>query len=57
MISLKCPDQLIQLLVLFLEQNNGTLSKRTRGKGFSRLSESEVIQIEELYKFIFHSNE
>lgn len=47
------PDRLVALLVKFLEQNNGVLSKRARKKEFSELSESEVISIEKLYSEIF----
>lgn len=47
------PDRLVALLVKFLGQNNGTLSKRAREKEFSALSEKELKSIEELYSEIF----
>ncbi|NOX27256.1 MAG: cell filamentation protein Fic [Gammaproteobacteria bacterium] len=36
------PDRLAQNLILFIRQNNGTLSKRKRDKEFSALSDDEV---------------
>lgn len=47
------PDKLVSMLVRFLEQNNGVLSKRAKEKEFSKLSEKEVEQIESEYKSIF----
>lgn len=47
------PDRLIALLVKFLGQNNGTLSKRAKEKEFSALSEKEVKSIEKTYREIF----
>lgn len=47
------PDKMVSLLISFLWQNTGTLSKRVRGKEFAELSESEVREIEEKYKEIF----
>jgi len=49
------PDTLVALLVRFLEQNNGALSKRAREKEFVSLKDSEVIEIEATYKSIFNS--
>jgi hypothetical protein len=47
------PDKMISILVRFLEQNNGVLSKRAKDKEFSNLSEKEVGRIEKEYKGIF----
>jgi len=47
------PDRLVALLVKFLEQNNGILSKRSREKEFSALSDNEIKAIEKLYSEIF----
>ncbi len=47
------PDRLVALLVNFLVQNNGALSKRAREKEFSALSEKEVKSIEKLFSEIF----
>lgn len=47
------PDTLVALLVKFLEQNNGILSKRAREKEFSALSEKEIKEIEKIYSQIF----
>lgn len=47
------PDKTIALLVRFLEQNNGKLSKRAREKEFSALSADEMQKIEEWYQKSF----
>jgi Fic family protein len=47
------PDRLLALLVVFLGQNNGTLSKRAREKEFSALNDQEVQKIETYYREIF----
>ena len=47
------PDQLVVMLVLFLQQNKGVLSKRAKEKEFSALNEEEVIHIEKMYQTIF----
>ena len=44
------PDKVVSLLIRFLWQNNGILSKRAREKEFAALTESEVKEIEEKYK-------
>lgn len=49
------PDKLISMIVRFLEQNNGVLSKRARAKEFKELTVSEVKAIETQYKSIFNS--
>ncbi|MFC2152317.1 Fic family protein [Bacteroidota bacterium] len=46
------PDKTVALLVRFLEQNNGKLSKRAREKEFDALTDMEVIDIEEEFKKI-----
>ncbi len=48
------PDRLVAILVKFLDQNNGILSKRAREKEFSALSEREIKSIEKLYSEIFN---
>lgn len=47
------PDYLADLLIRFLQQNNGTLSKRAREKEFSELSDKECQILEALYQKIF----
>ena len=47
------PDKTVALLVRFLQQNNGTLSKRAREKEFALLTDTEVSHIEERYNSIF----
>lgn len=51
------PDKMVALLVRFLEQNNGVLSKRALEKEFSALKKEEVKAIEAQYKVIFESIE
>lgn len=47
------PDNMVALLVRFLEQGNGVLSKRALKKEFSDLKESEINDIENKYQEIF----
>jgi len=47
------PDKTVALLVRFLQQNNGNLSKRAREKEFAALTDTEVNSIEEKYNEIF----
>ncbi len=46
------PDKIVALLIRFLEQNNGLLSKRAREKEFAELTIEEVKVVEEKYKEI-----
>ena len=50
------PDKLVSVLVRFLDQNQGVLSKRAKEKEFSELSQKEVKQIEAEYQSIFFLN-
>ena len=47
------PDKLVSMLVRFLEQNGGTLSKRARNKEFPELKDDEVKNIESAFQEIF----
>ena len=47
------PDKLVALLVRFLEQNKGLLSKRALVKEFSELKEREILDIQTNYINIF----
>ena len=47
------PDKLVDLLIRFLNQNNGRLSNRAREKEFSALTDKEVQTIEDMYDEIF----
>jgi hypothetical protein len=47
------PDRLVALLVRFLDQNNGMLSKRAKEKEFDALTEAEINQLEYRYNRIF----
>ena len=47
------PDNMISLIVGFLEQGNGILSERSRKKEFSVLTQKEVKEIEATFKEIF----
>jgi len=51
------PDKTVDLLIRFLGQNNGTLSKRARDKEFSKLTEDEVQAIERKYEEAFRGDE
>lgn len=46
------PDKLIAMIIRFLEQNNGKLSKRAKMKEFSVLTDLEVLEIENRYEEI-----
>ncbi len=47
------PDKMVALLLRFLDQNEGKLSKRAREKEFVLLSDQEIVEIEQNYKSIF----
>ena len=47
------PDATVALLIRFLEQNHGKLSKRAREKEFSALNDDEIREIEENYMEYF----
>ena len=47
------PDKLVDTLVRFLEQNNGSLSNRARSKEFKKLKEKEILEIEKTYFEVF----
>ena len=51
------PDDLVSVLVRFLEQGNGKLSKRAKNKEFEALKENEIEEIEANYKEIFELEE
>jgi hypothetical protein len=48
------PDKLVDLLIRFLVQNDGKLSKRTRKKEFEKLTDTEIQAVEEKYAEIFN---
>ena len=47
------PDKLVDLLIRFLRQNNGQLSKRAKKKEFAQLTNNEILSIERKYADIF----
>ena len=47
------PDTLVDLLIRFLSQNKGKLSKRGRAKEFEKLTEKEIKAIEAKYAEVF----
>jgi hypothetical protein len=47
------PDKLVDLLIRFLAQNGGKLSKRRREREFKKLTSSEIQAIENKYAQIF----
>lgn len=51
------PGNMIAMLVRFLDQHQGQLSKRAREKEFRSLSEKEIVEIESVYASIFLSEE
>ncbi len=51
--NFEMPDKLVAILVRFLEQNNGVLSKRALKKEFFELKDEEVTAIETTYNRIF----
>jgi len=51
--SYDMPEKTFALLVNFLNQEGGTLSRRARNKEFSKLTDEEVSSIENLYSEIF----
>ena len=52
--TFEMPDSIIALLVRFLEQNDGKISKRAKDKEFKVLTKKEVIKIEENYNHFFN---
>jgi hypothetical protein len=50
------PDRLIDLLIIFLTQENGILSKRARRKEFNSLTETEISVLEKKYAEIFSTD-
>ena len=48
------PDKMVALLIRFLEQNDGSLSKRAKEKEFALLIDEEVKEIEENYQVYFN---
>jgi hypothetical protein len=47
------PDKLVDLLIRFLTQNDGKLSKRGLAKAFDRLTDKEILAIEAKYLDVF----
>ena len=52
-LHLSLPDTDVDLLIKFLNQNNGKLSKKKRQKEFDELTDEEIVSIEEGYSEIF----
>ncbi len=51
--NFEMPDKMVAMLIRFLEQNNGSFSKRAQDKEFRDLRSEEIKQIEKQYKKIF----
>ena len=47
------PDKFVEILIAFLRQGGGKLSKRARAKELSQLTEKEVAMIEEKFSELF----
>ena len=52
--NFEMPDKTVALLIRFLEQSDGKISKRARNKEFSKLTDEEIPEIEKIYKEIFY---
>ena len=50
------PDKTVALLIRFLIQNNGIISKRARDKEFVALNDEEVNEIQNHFQGIFMDN-
>jgi hypothetical protein len=50
---IEMPDRLAQNLIMYIRQNNGTLSKRKREKEFSELTDAEVQSLENIIQDVF----
>jgi Fic/DOC family len=51
--TIEMPDRLAQNLIMFIRQNNCTLSKRKREKEFSALADDEVQRLENIIQDVF----
>lgn len=51
--NFQMPDKFVALIIRFLGQNNGKLSKRAKEKEFSELTDDEIYEIENHYKSVF----
>lgn len=51
------PDRLAQDLIMFIDQNDGTLPKQRRQKEFAALTDKEVKDIEATYRAVFGARE
>jgi hypothetical protein len=47
------PDNMVALLIRFLEQNNGMLSKRAQEKEFAALTSNEIVAIKQQFNLVF----
>ncbi|MBL4568754.1 MAG: Fic family protein [Flavobacteriaceae bacterium] len=54
--NFEMPDRIVALLIRFLEQNEGKISKRAKTKEFEKLTSLDVIEIEKNYSEIFLEN-
>jgi len=54
--AFEMPDKMTAMLIRFLEQNNGSLSKRAHEKEFKDLTNNEIKNIETQYEIIFRNN-
>jgi hypothetical protein len=53
---LDMPDRLVNLLIIFLRQNQGKFSKRAKEAEFKMLTKDEISIIEQKYQSIFDTN-
>jgi hypothetical protein len=55
--NFEMPDKMVALLIRFLEQGNGKLSKRALEKEFKALTSAEIQNIEKQYKIFFMNDQ
>ncbi len=51
---IQMPDKTIDMLIRFLYQNEGVLSKRARAKEFASLTQDEIATLENKYRDVFY---
>lgn len=55
--NIEMPDRLVNLLIQFLNQEKGRISKRAKEKEFKSLTEKEIQTLEAKYQSIFYSED
>jgi len=55
--TIEMPDRQVQNLILFIRQNEGTLSRSKREKEFSALTDDEVHELEKIIQDVFEGSD